>query len=76
MSAKEYGSCPRCGSTNLEIESHPATGVLIECRKCGACSNSISWKRGTILLQRAGKHRKSVDERYERATQAAKQGGV
>lgn len=76
MDAKKYESCPRCGSMNLEVESHPATGVLIECIKCGACSGSYYWKRGDVLLQRVGKHRKQVTEHYERAAQAAKQGEV
>lgn len=72
MSRKIKEPCPRCQSIDAAIESHPATGVLIECRKCGACSDSSSWGKGLILLQRDGKHRRPVTEKYLRTTQDQK----
>lgn len=63
--------CPRpsCGSSSISVDSHAATGVILECNKCGAASEQRCWDKGLILLQKKGNGRKPVTEKYERQAQ-------
>lgn len=67
MEAEQILPCPRCGSGQFKRESHPATGPMVECAHCGACSPTYAWQDGFIMLQRDGKYRRPVTERHPRA---------
>lgn len=66
---KIFLPCPRCGeklSSADDVYSHPACGVLVTCKECGARSDWDGWQAGEIKRTRHGKHFKYVNEKYER----------
>lgn len=60
--------CPRCRSTRLTRESHPATGTMVSCHECGARGHEGEWNDGEVQYQRVeGKtHYVSAPQQFQR----------